>query len=445
MRGKKLLVAAALTAVSTIAGVVGLPAVSPAGAAGTRVGTTPADYTPWLSADTPNQYVRYLRPCGKLMYAVGRISDVQQGSGGDAAPHYHRYNAFSFSMTTGAVTNWAPRFNGEVRSIVFGPKCGTAYLGGSFTKVNGVRARHIVALNARTGQIRSGFRHAANAEVDTLQFSHGQILAGGRFTRINGAKRVLFASLNPRTGAATKYARFQIAGYYANTMPVIWNSQRSNAGSRMLIEGVFTSINGKPRQQIAMLNLGRKHASLNGWTSREFRRACRVQESFYVRSAAWGPNDGTVYIATTGGRPAKGPGSRVGEPRAGLCDAAAAFPAAAHRVSHRWVNYTGCDSLYGIAADNRDVYVTGHERWANNSNACNQSKPPAVNRPGVGSINPRTGMATPWNPTRSLGHGGDAMRLTSGGLWIGSDNFTNGLAQMCGGQDHHGGICYFPY
>jgi hypothetical protein len=37
------------------------------------------------------------------------------------------------------------------------------------------------------------------------------------------------------------------------------------------------------------------------------------------------------------------------------------------------------------------------------------------------------------------------MVLTSAGLWVASDNFSDGKAQMCGGQKNHGGICFLPY
>ena len=39
-------------------------------------------------------------------------------------------------------------------------------------------------------------------------------------------------------------------------------------------------------------------------------------------------------------------------------------------MHHRWVNYAGCDSLFAVAADRRNVYIGGHERWANNADGC---------------------------------------------------------------------------
>ena len=402
------------------------------------VGTTPARYTPWLLESTPNQQVRELVPCGGRMYAVGTISAVGQGS-----HTYHPGNAFSFSQTTGAVSRWNPRVNGEVNSIALTDDCGTAYLGGSFSTVHGVAASNIVAVNTTTGAVRTGFRHDADGEVDTVQVVHGRVFAGGTFTHINGRARARLASLERLTGAVTPYSRLAVTGGYPNTTKRVYNSQVSHDEKRMLIEGVFTSVGSRPREQVAVLVLGRRRLGVDRWTSAEFDRACSIR--FYVRAGAWSPDDSRIYTASTGERPVSGLGSKRSDPRRGLCDSVAEFPFRHEAVSHRWVNYTGCDSLYGVVADNHAVYVTGHERWANNGHGCDTAGPGAVSRPGLAAINPSTGKARGWNPTRSKGIGGDDMTFTRLGLWVASDNWKNGQAQMCGHQGRHGGICLLPY
>lgn len=402
------------------------------------VGSTPAGYTPWLLASTPGQQVRELVPCGGRMYAVGTISAIGQGSS-----TYRRGNAFSFSQTTGAVSRWNPRVNGEVDSIALTKDCRTAYLGGSFSTVHGVAASNIVAVNTTTGAVRTGFRRNANDEVDTVQVVHGRVFVGGAFTHINGRPHAYLASLERRTGAVTPYSRLSISGRYPNSRTHVYNSQVSHDEKRMLIEGVFTSVGPRARQQVAVLVFGRTRLRVDRWTSTEFDRACSIH--FYVRAAAWSPGDSRIYTASTGERPVSGLGSRRSDPRRGLCDAVAAFPFRHEAVRHDWVNYTGCDSLYGVVADHHAVYVTGHERWADNGHGCDVAGPGAVSRRGLAAINPGTGKARGWNPSRSLGIGGDDMTFTRLGLWVASDNWKNGLAQVCGHQDRHGGICLLPY
>jgi hypothetical protein len=420
-----------------------LVGTSTADAATGTVSTVPASFTPWLLSSPVNQRTWELQQCGGTMYAVGQFTAIGQGSN-----RYTRSNAFSFSATTGAVTSWNPSVSGGgnfVHSVALSPDCSTAYLGGDFTTVNGIAASNIVAVDTVTGAVRTGFAHSATNEVDTVQYTHGQVLAGGLFGTINGVARSRFASLDPTTGAVTGYANLGISGAYPNTGTKIYNSQLSHSGDKMLVEGVFTSVAGLARQQIFMLDLGATAATVDPWTSAEFSQACNANLSFYVRGANWSPDDATVYIATTGYKPAAGPGSSTTDPRAGLCDAAAAFPATSAAVTHKWINYTGCDSYYAVAADANNVYVSGHERWANNPLGCDAAGPGAVSRPGIASLTPTTGQATAWNPTRSLGYGTAQLLITTAGLWVASDDYSDGLAQKCGGLTNHGGICFFPY
>jgi len=211
----------------------------------------------------------------------------------------------------------------------------------------------------------------------------------------------------------------------------------------MLIEGNFTAIGNANRRVIAMLDLGANSATVNPWYSNEFNDFCGESGTghFYVRDAAWSPNDQSVYTAATGAWPK---GNRQEPVRRGLCDAAAKFPASAGLVSHNWINYTGCDSLYAVEATADTVYIGGHERWSSNPRGCDGPGPGAIARPGIAALDNADGSTLSWNPTRALGHGADDMLLTGAGLWVASDTWENGQAQKCGGLPKHGGICFFP-
>ena len=74
-----------------------------------------------------------------------------------------------------------------------------------------------------------------------------------------------------------------------------------------------------------------------------------------------------------------------------------------------------------MAATDVAVYVQGHQRWLDNPQGSNAAGPGAVSRPGIGAINPSTGLALPWNPTKDRGVGGKDLYVTSRGLWVGSD------------------------
>jgi hypothetical protein len=425
---KRIGVATALT--------VGLTVSLPSSvAAAATVKEKPAGWTPYLLPSPAPQNIAELQRCKGKMYAVGTATAIARG-----AATYTRSNAFSFSAKTGAMTGWAPAVNGPVQSIAFSPHCRTAYLGGTFSQVNAVAADNLVAVNTTTGAVKTRFGHAVDGPVSTVRYTHGLVVVGGSFTEVNGSRRIAMASLNPSSGAVTKYLGVRIRGQLGESATRVFNSQLSHDEKRLLIEGTFTSINGHVRQQAAVLKLGKNAVRLDGWTSPELLATCEI--GFYVRAGNWSPDDKTIYLAATGLWPT---GTGPDQPRSGLCDAVSAFPAAARSVHHRWINYSGCDSFYAVAADKHNVYVGGHPRWLDNPNGCNHRGPGAKKRPGIGAINPDTGKARSWNPTHSRGRGVDQLLVTKAGLWVASDTFTDGSAQQCGGVNHHGGICFFPY
>jgi hypothetical protein len=439
-------------AVSAAAGLLtlGIPAAQ-AGTGGEQppagvVSPAPASGTPRLaSSSQPREQIRQLARCGGVMYAVGSFGSIKQGS-----RTYARTDIVSFSASSPyTVTSWAPRVVGStktdqdgaaaINSIAFsGRKCGYAYIGGNFTRVNGTKVSNIAEISIKTGNVVSGFAHSANGRVDTLAKVGGHLLTGGRFTSINGARTARMISLNSRNGRGDGFLRLSISGSQ------VYNQQLSHGGTLDLVEGVFSRVGGVTRHQMFMLNVGGSRASVTGWTSPDFNVACT--ESFWARSAAWSPDDSTVYVATTG---FKVVGSSSHGARSGPCDAALAYPATRTSVRHSWINYTGCDSLYSAAADSHAVYFGGHERYSMNPNGCNALGAGGYNAPGLEGLDPGNGRlyinsaGSAGYYSRARGLGADGMLATSAGLWIASDNFDG--SDTCGGQHGHAGICFLPY
>jgi hypothetical protein len=415
------------------------------------VSSKPASGTPQLSPNGKTEQVRQLVQCGSRMYAVGRFTKISQGT-----RVFSRRNAFSFKATAPyTVTNWRPGANGEVNSIAFkGRDCSSAYLGGSFSRVHGTRARNIVKVNTSTGAVRKRFARRAGRTVETIVVHGRHVLAGGFFKSINGSGRNYYASLNSRTGRDDRYLRLSISGHYSFPGVVgnrtrVYNQQLNPGGSRLLAEGDFTRVHGTHREQIFMLSLGSKRARVTKWHSTEFNHSCAASEPFYAQAASWSPDGRTIYVATNGLRPV---GTHRTDPRTGLCDAASAFSSANRKVRHKWINYTGCDSLFSTAADSSTAYFGGHERWADNSNGCNVAGPGAIPAPGMAGFVPGTGElllnsgGTAGLYSRSRGLGADDMLVTSRGLWIASDNFDANKtgSDKCGGVSGHSGICFLP-
>jgi hypothetical protein len=427
------------------------------------VSAVPAAGTPELATTSVTEKVRQLVRCGKIMYAVGAFTEISQG--GTTFP---RNNIFSFKAAAPyTVTPWNPDVNGLVNSITFnGGNCAKAYIGGSFTSVHGTAVRNIAEISTSTGAVNTNFAHDARGGVDTLLGVDGHILAGGAFTLINGSTSDPFmTSLSPATGKNDRFLRLHISGHIQfhnvrTNSTYIYNQQLSHSGKLDLVEGDFTKVARQNRQQIFMLNLTTNPATVTGWSSPEFDGSkgnvpggypyqCNANHPVYIQTAGWSPDDSTIYIAATGYHPWNLATGTF--PRSGLCDAISAFPATQSEVLHYWINYTGCNSLYSVAADNSAVYVGGHERWANNSKGCKFAGTGAIPAPGMGAFTPgpsggtllmnKAGTAGLYS--RARGHGADDMLLTSAGLWIASDNFDGSVT--CGNASGHAGICLLPY
>jgi hypothetical protein len=426
------------------------------------VSPTPATGTPELIYNTGrgdlNRITQTVQ-CGDTMFAVGTFSEIAQ-DGTD----YSRSNIFSFSASAPyTVTTWAPQVNGIINSIAFnGTDCSDAYIGGNFTSVNGTAVKDIAEIDTTVGDVVPTFgTSTAGGQVETLLGVDGHLLVGGYFQWINGSgKDPFMASVSPLTGQDDGFLHLDISGHYdycdggctQGKTSSVQNQQLSHSGDYDLVEGDFTSVGGLQREQIFMLNLTTDPATVTPWTSPQWDGSdpsypyqCMPIEAFYIRSAAWSPDDSTVYIADTGYHPVGGPTGQT--PRTGLCDAVAAFPAAMGPVTDEWIEYAGCDSYYSVAADNSTVYAAGHPRYAENSDGCDGPGPGAIKDYGLQGLDPSTGdvqLRTTGAPVYTMSRANATnMLITDAGLWISSSNRFG--SQSCGGKSGHSGICLLPY
>src|SRR5215831_10796191 len=466
-RRRKLGVRSALIAVGA-AGALCLPA-APALAATGPVSPTPVAGTPTLVATGTTEEIRQIADCGGTMYAVGTFTQIS-GWNGSSTQTFTRNRIFSFSDTASfTITSWDPNVNGTVNTIALSADCSDAYIGGQFTSVGGTAVKNIAEIDTVTGAVVPGFKHSANGQVETMRLVNGHLLTGGFFTSINNSTaNPYYTSLNPTTGKDDGFLNLNISGHIIfkgvkNNSTEVYNQQLSHSGTLLLVEGDFTSVGGLNRRQIFMIDVSTTPtATLTGWTSPEFDGSdpngtlnnndkyfnCGASHPFYIHAAAWSPDDSEIYIADTGVKPILWNGTF---PMVGMCDAAAAFPATQAQVFSDWIAYDGCDSLYSAAADDSAVYVSGHNRWFNNANACNKVGPGAIPAPGLAGLTPGPSggslilntAGTAGLYSRSRGHGADDMLITGAGLWIASDNFGGGTS--CGGTSGYAGICFLPY
>lgn len=379
------------------------------------VSEAPTAWTPAVN----NGSVRGFAQVDQTMVAVGDFSSVTPAGAGSVA----RNGAFAFNASTGAlVSGFAPSFNGAVNAVLTGPTPGTVYVAGGFTQANGVSANRIALLNVSTGAIVSSFKTPGiNGVVNSIERYGNRLYVGGNFTVSGGVAHGGLASFNATTGALDNYVSNQVSerhndtGSGAQGAIGVRDLELTPDGAKLVAIGNFKKVDGLPRDQVVVVDLGGSSSVVSAtWRTRRYEPYCyNWAFDTYVRAVSVAPSGDYFVVGSTGGH-------NTGT----LCDTAARFEfsSSGDDVQPTWVNYSGGDTLWGIEATGEAVYVGGHQRWMNNSDAADWAGQGSVSRPGLAALDPDTGMPIKWNAARNpRGSAVYELHATAAGLWMGSD------------------------
>jgi hypothetical protein len=406
----------------------------PAGAGGQAhthvVSDVPAAFTPHLKADTvvSHPLAFAVAQSGNIIYVGGKFQSVQSAN---RMTSYARSNLFAFNATTGTVLNYfVPKVNHSIYAIV--TVGDSVYIAGAFNDIGGFKRRGVAKLNRLTGAVDLKFNaRFTTGKVSDMHYSNGRLIVGGTFP-----KRL--AALDPATGADTGYINISIAGQLplTTTPTEVYRFAINPAGNRLVGVGNFTTVDGASRRRAFMLNLGTNNATLHPWYYPPLNNKClsnTAAQQAYLTDVDFSPDGRYFVFVSTGRIPAT-----TAEIGTAICDAAARFETnIANPSAPTWINYTGGDTIQSVIATGAAVYVQGHFRWLDNPFGRDTKGPGAVDRLGIGAINPRTGKALAWNPSAPAAQGGRDFLATPSGLWAVSDG------QRFGGEFHHG-IAFCP-
>ena len=384
------------------------------------VSDDPSDTTPHILFDDESQDVRAYAQVGRTVYAGGRFNQVQNPA---RTTTYARRNFVAFDRETGVISPLDLSFNGTVGAIEATAGGTALFISGSFSEVNGITRRGLVKYDLVNNRIDPTFLPGNLRTVSDLELANGAVIAAGNFTKH-------LVALNPTTGADLNTINITVAGVVnSGDETRVRQLAVSPNGTRLVATGNFATVNGQGRRRAFMLNLG-PTATLSTWHAPRFDEDCYV---FARQDSAQGVDfspDGTYFVIVATGGPT---GTN------GMCDAAARFETTnvSATAEPTWINWTGGDSLYSVAITGPAVYVGGHQRWLDNPLGFDSAGPGAVSRPGIGAIDPVTGRALAWNPTKSRNHGTMVLYATPQGLWVGSDGTEFG-------HEDHAGIGFAP-
>jgi len=413
---RRRLFAVAAVVAATVAGV--MPAVAQV-AQPAVVAADPVDWTPHVLDGT----VHAIAVVGDTVVVGGTFSAVEGGGF-----QYRRDYLLAFGAADGAIRGFAPRLDGPVYALAAGPD-GTVYAGGAFRTVNGVAQRGLTRLTLANGARVAGFDPSINwGDVRALAASGRWVYAGGTFSAVNRTPRAGLARLDAGSGAVDAGFDAGLTGATAEQRVRVEDFALAPGGRRLVVAGAFARAAGQPRVQLALLDTGGPRAVAVDWYTDAYQDTCDAGYDTYLRGIDFAPDASYFVVVTTG--------NASGATRP--CDTAARFNVAgAGRHAPVWINHTGGNTLLSVAVTGSAVYVGGHQQWLDNPQGDKSAGPGAVSRPGIGAIDPRTGKALAWNPTRSRGVGVRAFLATASGLWVGSD--TDRL-----GNEYHGRIGMFP-
>jgi uncharacterized delta-60 repeat protein len=234
-----------------------------------------------------------LQPDGKVLIGGGFSTVYGTARGGIA-----RLNADG--STDCAFMNGLAGANGFANSVVL-QNDGKVLIGGEFTTVNGVTRNHIARLNA-DGALDRGFQErlsgvsgSVNPNIYTSKISavevqnDGKVLITGIFTTVNGVARTNIARLNA-DGTVDNGFQNGLSGLGSTSgRPAIGLSIAVQSDGKALIGGGFTTVNGEARNCIARVNAD---GTLDGAFQS---RLPSVTDVFYVNSVVV-QSDGKILL-----------------------------------------------------------------------------------------------------------------------------------------------------
>ncbi|HET8872356.1 MAG TPA: hypothetical protein VFM83_01600 [Gaiellaceae bacterium] len=180
--------------------------------------------------------------------AVSDIVDAVAPSGNTvvaavAEPHLAVFRLVAIDRTTGRRRQLSfPRPNAEINAI--GAAAGEVIVGGYFGTVGGAARRNLMAVDARTGQLKR-WNPGADGDVHDFASSGSTLYVGGSFSRIQGEERKSIAAFDTATGRLTGW-RGDVDGR-VSTLAV--------SGQTLYVGGAFTRLKGQPRSNLGAIDL----------------------------------------------------------------------------------------------------------------------------------------------------------------------------------------------
>ncbi len=148
---------------------------------------------------------------GNRIFVAGSFTGIANAGG----PTIPQANLAAYDFTTGKVdTTFRPTFNGGVNAVEASPDGTKLFVAGTFSTISGVPRQKVASLSLTTGTPVAGFAFtgATNNPGSALAASNTTLYVGGKFTRINGVNRSGLAAVDSTTGAIDPMFNLPLTG-----------------------------------------------------------------------------------------------------------------------------------------------------------------------------------------------------------------------------------------
>ena len=192
---------------------------------------------------------------GGVVYIAGLFQHVRPSGAAAGSHQTPRSFIAAFNASTGQlITNWHPGLNGPVRALVVTANGRNVLVGGDFTEAGGSRHKHIARISAcldpsgaacsAAAAVDPSFTGATNHSVHALAARGGRIYIGGLFSRVDGVARHNLAALNAH-GAIIRWG--------AGADDEVHSLLLSPNGRRLFAGGAFKHIGSSPQRHLAVM------------------------------------------------------------------------------------------------------------------------------------------------------------------------------------------------
>jgi hypothetical protein len=272
---------------------------------------------------------------GHTVYVGGSFTTARPAG---AAPGTHtrkRGNLLAYNLTTGVLTSWAPKTNGEVEGLAKSANGKTIYAVGHFTTVNGHVRQHVVAIAASTGHVVGAFHPKLNGNAYAVAVKGATVYVGGGFTSANGMKRSRAASFSTSKGV--------LRAWRPKVNDTVFALVISKSGTTAVLGGRFSVVNGRTA-------LGSAKVGTTSGTTNDTWKLNTVVQNFGDNAAVWSLTSSATYVYGTGYQFASPEPGRKLE---------GVFVASWKDGTIRWMEDCHGDT-YSAAATKDVVYIAGH-------------------------------------------------------------------------------------